>query len=366
MSIGEPQHQPPSLLQETINAHADLWNKYPPIGGTPELKAAIKRFLNRRYDLKDSFLSVDDHILPVCGTREALFFMGNLLIERNQGAQVKPLVLLPNPFYQVYVGAAVMNDAQPVYLDAGPENGFMPDLDTVSSETWSKTQLLFLCSPGNPQGMVADLDYMRKALELARMHDFTLIMDECYAEIYDDEKPRGALEVAQETGSLKNLLVFHSLSKRSSAAGLRSGFVAGDAVIINAFRTLRDYGGASIPMPIQAASAMLWDDDAHVIENRRLYKMKVDSFEKALGNRLGFYRPKGGFFLWLDVTDRWANGEEAALEIWKKAAVRVIPGEYFAKSNEEGENPGRSYIRVALVHEQDSIEEAVKRIVCII
>ncbi|MDV7341176.1 aminotransferase class I/II-fold pyridoxal phosphate-dependent enzyme [Terasakiella sp. A23] len=361
MSIGEPQHQPPALLQDTINANALSWNKYPPIAGNPDLKAAIKEFLDRRYDLKDDFISTDD-VLPVCGTREALFLIGNLLIERVAKGEEKPLVLVPNPFYQVYVGAAVMNEAQPVYLPAGPENDFMPDLSAVDEETWKKTAMLFLCSPGNPQGMVCDLDYLRHALELARTYDFTLIMDECYAELYDADKPHGAMEVAQETGSTKNLLVFHSLSKRSSAAGLRSGFVAGDPDLIKNFVGLRNYGGASMPLPLQAASAALWRDDAHVVENRRLYKEKIDTAERILGNRLGFYRPAGGFFLWLDVRERWANGEEAALEIWKKAGVRVIPGNYLAKTDQSGVNPGTAYIRLALVHEQPIIEEALNRI----
>lgn len=365
MSIGEPQHQPPQLLQEAINANAGSWNKYPPISGTPELLKAIQGFLERRYDLKDGFVGPDT-ILPVCGTREALFLIGNLLIERSAKGEEKPLVLVPNPFYQVYVGAAIMNEAQPVYLPAGPENNFMPDLEAVSAETWQKTTMLFLCSPGNPQGMVGDLTYLRRALELARLHDFTLIMDECYAELYDTEKPHGALEIAQESGSLDNLLVFHSLSKRSSAAGLRSGFVAGDPALIKAFIGLRNYGGASIPLPLQAGSVALWNDDTHVVENRRLYKMKIDAAERILGNRLGFYRPAGGFFLWLDVRERWEDGEQAALEIWQKAGVRVIPGEYLAKTDNTGNNPGKPYIRVALVHHQHIVEEALNRIATIL
>ena len=337
-------------------------NKYPPIAGNAELKAACKGFLDRRYALKEDFLPLEA-VLPVCGTREALFMIGNLLIERGSS---KNLVLVPNPFYQVYVGAAVMNNATPVYLPAGPENGFMPDLEAVSKETWDQTAMLFLCSPGNPQGMVADLDYLRHALDLARTYDFTLIMDECYAELYDSAKPSGALEVAQESGHLKNLLVFHSLSKRSSAAGLRSGFVAGDPELIKSFVSLRNYGGASMPLPLQAASAALWNDDVHVEENRKLYRMKIDAAERILGNRLGFYRPAGGFFLWLDVSERWADGEAAALEIWQKAGVRVIPGEYLAKTDDSGTNPGKSYIRVALVHEQPIVEESLQRIARII
>jgi len=365
MSIGEPQHQPPALLQDAIAANATLWNKYPPIAGTPELRSAIAAFLHRRYDLHDGFVT-PDHVLPVCGTREALFLIGNLLIERAAKGAQKPHVLVPNPFYQVYVGAAVMNEATPVYLPAGPENGFLPDLDAVEAATWDKTVLLFLCSPGNPQGMVADLEYLRKALKLARTHDFTLIMDECYAELYDAAKPHGALEVAQESDSLDNLLVFHSLSKRSSAAGMRSGFVAGDPALIEAFINLRNYGGASMPLPLQAASVALWQDDDHVEENRRLYKMKIDAAERILDNHLGFYRPAGGFFLWLDVRDRWPNGEAAALEIWQKCAVRVIPGNYLAKTDDSGANPGASYIRVALVHEQAIVEEALSRIAAIL
>lgn len=365
MSIGEPQHQPPRLLQDTINANATTWNKYPPVAGTPELRTAIKGFLDRRYDLKPDFVDIDA-ILPVCGTREALFLIGNLLIDRAQVGEEKPLVLVPNPFYQVYVGAAVMNEAEPVYLPAGPENGFMPDLDAVEATTWEKTTLLFLCSPGNPQGMVADKAYLQKALELARTYDFTLLMDECYAELYDTDKPCGALELAQESGSLKNLLVFHSLSKRSNAAGLRSGFVAGDPALIKSFVNLRNYGGASMPLPLQAASAALWDDDAHVAENRDLYRAKIDAAERILGTRLGFYRPKGGFFLWLDVSERWDDAEAATLEIWQKAGVRVIPGNYLAKTDANGQNPGTTYIRVALVHEQDIVEEALTRIAAIL
>jgi N-succinyldiaminopimelate aminotransferase len=360
MSIGEPQHQPPKMMMDAINENAHLFNKYPPIAGTPELKEAIKGFLDRRYQLQDDFIT-PDHVFPVCGTREALFMVGNLMIERSEKGQ-KPLVLLPNPFYQVYVGAAVMNEAEPVYLNAGPETGFQPSLDQVDEPTWQKTALLFLCSPGNPQGMACDHSYLSKALELARRYDFTIIMDECYAELYDKDAPTGMLEIAQETGSLDNLLVFHSLSKRSNAAGLRSGFVTGQLSLVKSFVGLRNYGGASMPVPLQAASAALWNDDEHVAENRRLYAMKFDAAQNALGNRLGFYRPDGGFFLWLDVSSRWENGEAAALEIWQKCAVRVLPGEYLAKTDQGGHNPGTSFIRVALVHEQYIIEEAMARI----
>lgn len=361
LSIGEPQHQPPSFVGEVIQANGHLFNKYPPIAGTPELRGAIRDYLTRRYALKPGFIE-EDHILAANGTREALYMIGTLLLDAPKGADAKSLVLLPNPFYQVYVGAAVMNNATPVYLSAGPDNGFLPDLSAIREEMWQGAKILFLCSPGNPQGMSAERAYLKQALELCRRHDVTLVMDECYAEIYGETKPVGALEVAEESGSLDNLLVFQSLSKRSNAAGLRSGFVAGDPKLIKSFFALRNYAGAAIPLPLQAASAALWADDDHVVENRRLYQMKFDAADAMLKGRLGYYRPHGGFFLWLDVRDHFEDGEACARAFWQKAAVRVLPGAYLAKDDVRGHNPGAGYVRIALVHEQPIVEEALRRI----
>jgi aspartate/methionine/tyrosine aminotransferase len=318
MSIGEPQHEPPAMITEAMVKHASLWHKYPPGSGTPELRDAIKNWLDRRYNLPAGMIHRDDHVLPVAGTREALYLIATTVIPQDQPGQ-KPKVLLPNPFYQVYCGAAVLNDAEMVPLAAGPETGFLPDLDLIDEATLDACRLFFLCSPANPQGAIASADYIERMINLARKHDFVLAMDECYADIYDREAPVGALEIcAKQGGNMDNVLVFHSLSKRSSAPGLRSGFVAGDAKIVKRFTALRSYCSATIPMPIMAASVDLWNDDAHAEANRDLYRAKIDVAAEVFGNRFGFYRPPGGFFLWLDVGD----DEAATKKIWKEPGLR--------------------------------------------
>lgn len=295
MSIGEPQHTPPAMITDAMVKHANLWHKYPPGAGTPELREAIKNWLDRRYDLPTDMLDRDDHILPVAGTREALYLIATTVIPQDTPGP-KPKVLLPNPFYQVYCGAAVLNDAEMVPLAADPENGFLPDLDQIDTETLNACRLFFLCSPANPQGSIASRDYLERIIALASKHDFVLAMDECYADIYDRAAPVGALEIcAAQGGNMDNVLVFHSLSKRSSAPGLRSGFVAGDRKIVKRFTALRSYCSATIPMPVMAASVDLWNDDAHARENRDLYRAKIDIAEEIFGNRFGFYRPPGAF-----------------------------------------------------------------------
>lgn len=358
MSIGEPQHTPPAMITEAIVANAHLWNKYPPGAGTPELRSAIKGWLDRRYNLPENMLDRDAHILPVVGTREALYLIATTVIPQDQPGP-KPVVLLPNPFYQVYCGAAVLNDSKMVPLAANAENGFMPDLDQIAPETLKQCALFYLCSPANPQGSIASEAYLERLISMAREYNFVLAMDECYADIYDTAAPVGALEIcARQGGNMDNILVFHSLSKRSSAAGLRSGFVAGDPKIINRFTALRSYCSATIPMPIIAASTALWNDDAHAEQNRDLYREKIDIAESIFGNRFGFQRPPGGFFLWLDVED----GEAMARAIWAEAGVKVIPGSYLAITDENGENPGTKYIRIALVHDAQTVREGLSRI----
>jgi N-succinyldiaminopimelate aminotransferase len=358
MSVGEPQHQPPPLLTETLTAHAHEWNKYPPMAGTPELREAIVAWLARRYRLPSGALDPDRHVLTLAGTKEGLFLLSSLVVPRLKGG-FRPVVLVPNPYYLVYNGAATMAGADAVFLDATRDNGFMPDLAAIPRETLERTALFYLCSPANPQGTIASLDYLKQAIALARRYDFVLAVDECYAEIYDRAPPPGALEACAELGDgFANVVAFHSLSKRSSAAGLRSGFVAGDPRLIAHFRHLRDYGGCQVPLPIQAAATALWRDEAHVEENRTRYRRKFDIAEAAIGGRFGFYRPQGGFFLWLDVGD----GEEAALRLWREAAVRVLPGGYTARAADGRENPGSRYIRLAIVHEEAILEAAFARI----
>lgn len=358
MSIGEPQHEPPAMITEAMVKHASLWHKYPPGSGTPELRDAIKNWLDRRYNLPTGMIHRDDHVLPVAGTREALYLIATTVIPQDQPG-AKPKVLLPNPFYQVYCGAAVLNDAEMEPLAAGPETGFLPDLDQIDNETLDACRLFFLCSPANPQGAIASRDYLERIIGLARKHDFVLAMDECYADIYDKKAPVGALEIcAAQGGNMDNVLVFHSLSKRSSAPGLRSGFVVGDAKIVKRFTALRSYCSATIPMPIMAASTALWNDDAHAEENRDLYRAKIDIAEDVFGNRFGFYRPPGGFFLWLDVGD----DEAATKKIWKDAGVKVIPGSYLSITDADGNNPGRQFIRIALVHDLETTRDGLTRI----
>lgn len=364
LALGEPQHAPPALLADTLARNAHLWGKYPPVAGTEEFRTAVAGWLTRRYGLTAGAIDAGKMILPATGTREALFQVALLTVPQTKGGTLgnqRPVVLLPDPFYAVYEGAAVLAGAEPVFVPARRETGFLPDFAALGADILDRTALCYLCSPANPQGAVAGLDYLKKLIGLARHHGFTLAMDECYAEIWDQAPPPGALQAAQEMGEdplFANLLVFHSLSKRSSAAGLRSGFVAGDARLVQAFARLRSYGLAGNPLPALAAAAALWADDAHVEENRRLYRLKFDAAEAALAGRFGFYRPPGGFFLWLDVGD----GEAAAARLWQEAALRVLPGQYLTRHQGPGPSPGASYIRVALVHDTEIVAGACQRL----
>ncbi|HRK95226.1 MAG TPA: aminotransferase class I/II-fold pyridoxal phosphate-dependent enzyme [Rhodospirillales bacterium] len=362
LSVGEPRHPPPPMVAEILSREAAGWGRYPPIDGTPEFREAVEGWLARRYGLPAGLFAADRQLLPIAGSREALYLIGAVALPRRKGKGA-PLVLIPNPFYQVYQGAALMHGAQAVYLDAGPATGFLPDLDAIAPEVLDRTALFFLCSPANPQGAIADPAYLRRAVTLARRHGFVLAVDECYTEIYDDAPPPGALAACagigdEGNGAFANVVVFHSLSKRSNVPGLRSGFVAGDPELIADFRKLRSFAGASVGLPILAASAALWRDDEHVEANRRLYRAKFDLAERLLGGRFCFYRPAGGFFLWLDVGD----GEAAAAKLWREAAVRVLPGGYLAQENETGANPGRPYVRIALIDDLAATEDALRRV----
>ncbi len=357
LALGEPKHAPPALLAETVAANAHLWNRYPPVNGTAELRRAAVAWLNRRYDLPPACLDPERHVITVAGTKEALFLLPQIVTPCTRSG-APPAILLPNPVYSTYVGAAVMAGAEPVYLPARAETGFLPDLDALSPELLGRTAAFYLCTPANPQGAMADLGYLRRLVRLARERDFLLILDECYAELYYADPPPGGLEAAlAEGGSLDHVVVLHSLSKRSNAAGLRVGFVAGDPEVLARFSRLRSYGAPTQPMPLQAAAAALYADEAHVERNRELYRRKYDLAERRLGNRFGFYRPAGGFFLWLDVGD----GEAAARRLWLEAGVRVLPGAYLAMDDGAG-NPGTSYIRIAMVHEEALVDHALTRL----
>lgn len=356
LSLGEPQHAYPKLVQETLAANAHLYGKYPPVAGTPEFRQAVAAWLNRRYALPAGMIEADRHIAPVAGTREGLFQCA-ILATPPQKAGRQPAVLMPNPFYQCYAGAALSAGAEPVYLPATRETGFLPDFDAVPDDVLDRTAMVYLCSPGNPQGAVASAAQLERLVRLARERDFVLVMDECYAEIYTREAPAGVLAAcASLGGDLRNVLAFHSLSKRSNVPGLRSGFVAGDPALIELFLRIKEYGGNPSPLPVYAAAAALWREESHVEANRALYAEKFDMAERVLGNRFGYYRPAGGFFLWLDVGD----GEAAARELWTRAAVRVLPGTYLG-AEAGGGNPGQAYIRVAMVHDLARTAEALRR-----
>lgn len=362
LSLGEPQFDPPGFVAEIIAKSAAGWAKYPPTAGTEAFRAAAKAWLDRRYALPAALLDPARHILPVSGTREALFQIALSAVALGE-PKGKTLVLMGNPFYHSYAGAAVVAGGEPCFLAADRASGFLPSPTGIPPEILRRAAMVYLCSPANPQGAVADLDHLKAWLDLARRHDFLLAADECYAEIYQDAPPPGALEAARERGGdLANLLVFHSLSKRSSAPGLRSGFVAGDPRYIQRQAQLINYGGVATPLPILAAATALWQDEAHVAENRARYQRSFDLAQRILGPLFGEIRAPGGFFLWLDVGD----GETAAVELWRQAAIKVLPGAYMARPDAAGVNPGARYIRVALVYDPELMEGALKRMASVL
>ena len=354
MTIGEPRHPFPALVQETLAGNLAGFGKYPPIRGTRDLRSAIGDWLQRRYD-PGAMLDPDRHVLPLSGTREGLFLVASVISPPPDRAAERPVVVLPNPYYPCYAAAALAADAEPVYLPATRHTGFLPDLEMLDPALLARTSCLYLCSPSNPQGAVADEAYLRRAVELARAHDFVLIGDECYSEIYDGAPPPGLLSVAAGTGSFANVLVFNSLSKRSNLPGLRSGFCAGDERLIRVFTAFRNVAAPQMPLPLQAVSAAIWADETHVEENRRLYARKFASLRE-----LGLEPPAGGFFLWLDI-GKHGDSEQIARRLWRESGVRVLPGAYLG-ADYHGENPGEGYIRLALVQDEDTTRTALERI----
>jgi len=359
LSIGEPQHPAPPAVAEALAASAHLWGKYPPVDGSPAFRRAAADWLTRRYALPDGWIDPDAQILPISGSREALFLIGHVAVPRSKMGG-RPVVLVPSPYYHVYSAVPQMTGAEAVFVPATAETGFLPDYEAVDPAILERTALAYLCTPSNPQGAVASLETLKRAVALAVEHDFILAVDECYTEIYADGPPAGALQACAALGEgRENVVVFHSLSKRSSVPGLRSGFVAGGPRVMALFRRLRSYGGAGVPGPVIEASAALWREESHVEANRALYRAKFAAAERLLGRRFGTVTPAGGFFLWLDVGD----GEAAARALWREQAIRVLPGAYMARPDGAGRNPGAAYIRVALVHDLATTEAALERLV---
>jgi N-succinyldiaminopimelate aminotransferase len=359
LSIGEPKHAPPAFVAEALTRALGTLGTYPLALGIPELRDSIARWLERRFRLPGGAVNAETMVLPVNGTREGLFAFVQAVVDPGRAA---PAVLMPNPFYQIYEGAALLAGAEPVYLTCDAANGYLPDLDAVPAATWERCQLLFLCSPGNPTGAVMPEDYLRRALDLSNRHGFVIAADECYSEIYADEAqpPPGLLQAAHAAGNtgFERCVVFHSLSKRSSVPGLRSGFVAGDARILAAFRLYRTYHGCAVPVHTQLASIPAWNDEAHVVENRRLYRAKFAAVVPMLRAALDAEAPAGAFYLWLPVVD----DESFARGLFEQQHVTVLPGSYLGREV-DGRNPGRGRVRVSLVASVDDCVEAARRIV---
>ena len=353
MSIGEPRHPMPPFLAEVLNANLQGFAKYPVNEGIPVLLEAIAGWIERRYDVR----LPHTRIMALNGTREGLFNAA-LAICPEQKAGAQPLVLMPNPFYQVYAVAALAVGARPVYVDATAASGHLPDYAALPPDLLDRVAVAYVCSPANPQGAVAGHDYWKTLLRLAERHDFRIFADECYSEIYRHTPPPGVLSVAAAIGAdPEQVLSFHSLSKRSNLPGLRSGFVAGGPQSIARIRQLRAYAGAPLPDPLQAVAAAAWSDERHVTENRALYGRKYRLAEKTFARVAAVQIPEAGFFLWLPVDD----GEQAALRLWRETGIRVLPGAYLGRDTGAG-NPGAGHVRVALVAPFEELGEALPRL----
>lgn len=357
LSIGEPQHTTPAFIGGALQAAMPGLANYPTTLGSPALRQAIANWLCRRFRLDG--IDAEREVLPVNGSREALFAFAQAIIDPSRP---DPLVVSPNPFYQIYEGAALLAGATPRFLDNRPENGFDWAFDTLSRGEWARVQLLYVCSPGNPTGKVLALEDWRALFALSDEFGFVIAADECYSEIYFDEDapPLGALQAAKQLGrhDWKNLVVFSSLSKRSNVPGLRSGFVAGDAELLAAFLRYRTYHGCAMSPLVQAASTAAWQDEAHVIENRRLYREKFDAVTPMLSEVLGISRPEAGFYLWARTP---IADTEYARRLHAAYNVTVLPGSFLARQTVAG-NPGADFVRIALVAPMAECVEAAERL----
>jgi N-succinyldiaminopimelate aminotransferase len=362
--IGEPQHAPPPFVLEALRANLDRLGTYPATAGLLEFRAACARWLERRFGLPEFRVNEASMVLPVNGTREALFAFVQAVLDEGQE---QPLVLMPNPFYQIYEGAALLAGAEPYFIDTTAATGYMPDLDAVPADVWRRCQVLFLCSPGNPTGAVLPLTYLRHALELADRYGFVIAADECYTEIYLDDRapPPGLLQacLAAGHGAFERCVVFHSLSKRSSVPGLRSGFVAGDPEILGRFLLYRTYHGSAMAVPTQLASIAAWQDDEHAAANRRLYQEKFDRVLPILAPVMKVERPAGAFYLWPEVG---GDDEIFTRELFARKNLTVLPGSYLARAAGVGPvasgDPGAGRVRISLVAPVAQCVEAAERI----
>jgi aspartate/methionine/tyrosine aminotransferase len=357
LAVGEPQHPVPTFAGPTLAKFIPELGRYPMTAGTDNFRRAVANWLGRRFALPRP-VDPGSEVLVLAGTREGLFLAAMTaarILGKRDGA-----VLIPNPFYAAYAAAAAAAQCEEIYLPSTRATGFLPDLDALDESLLARTVAFYLASPANPQGSVASADYLKRLVALARRHDFFVFADECYSEIYSGAAPAGMLECVGP--GFMNVVVFNSLSKRSNLPGLRIGFAAGDKRFLAPYLDLRNVGAPQVPIPAQEVAVAAYNDEAHVVENRRLYAAKFDLADQIIGGRYGYVRPAGGFFLWLDVSAH-GGSEAAAVKLWREAGVRVVPGRYLAREQHDGSNPGADYIRVALVQDQAVTAEALHRLV---
>jgi aspartate/methionine/tyrosine aminotransferase len=362
LSVGEPQHPIPAFVGPTIAAHLNEFGRYPANKGLEPFRQSVAQWLGRRYALPRP-VDPETEVLVLNGTREGLFLAAiaaRRWVAPRAGA---PAVLIPNPFYAAYAAGALAAGCEPVYLPTTRETGFLPDLDAIDEALLARTVAFYLASPSNPQGAVAGHAYLERLSAMARRFGFLVLADECYCEIYSEHAPHGMLETSGP--DFAHVVVFHSLSKRSNLPGLRVGFAAGDRRFLSAFLELRNVAAPQVPGPAQQVAVAAYGDEAHVDENRALYRAKFDLADQIIGNRYGYERPAGGFFLWLDVSAH-GGSEAVTRRLWAEAGVRVVPGRYLARMQADGSNPGADYIRVAMVQDKAATAEALHRLVAVL
>jgi N-succinyldiaminopimelate aminotransferase len=363
LSVGEPQHAIPPFVGSVLQAHLNDFGRYPANKGTEGFRRAAAAWLGRRYKLTRP-LDPETEVIVLNGTREGLF-LGAVAAKRFVARRAgKPAILIPNPFYAAYSAGAAAAECEPVYLPATRDTGFLPDLDAIGEDVLARTVAFYLASPSNPQGAVADPAYLTRLAALARRFGFLVFSDECYCEVYlNGRPPTGMLEASGP--DFANVVVFHSLSKRSNLPGMRVGFAAGDRRFLARYVELRNIAAPQVPVPLQEVAIACYGDEAHVDANRDLYVAKFDLADQIIGDRYGYQRPAGGFFLWLDVSAH--GGDEAASKrLWREGGLRVIPGHYLARDGADGRNPGMGYIRVALVQDKETTAEALHRLVAVL
>ncbi len=358
LSIGEPRHAAPELVLHAITRNLNAINSYPLVKGRIELREAITNWLNNRFKLSSNALSPEKHVIPVTGTREALFSFAQCMVNRDDDV----LLLMPNPFYQIYEGAAFLAGATPWFYNTVKENNYLPDFDAIDKDIWQRCHIIYICTPGNPTGSVISKQQLCKLIELSLKYNFIIASDECYSEIYFDENqpPAGLLEAAEECGNkeFSNCMVFHSLSKRSNLPGMRSGFVAGDAELIKTYLLYRTYHGCAMPPVHQIASIEAWNDETHVKQNRALYVKKFDAVIEILHPVIKVSLPDAGFYLWLNTP---VNDEIFTKQLYAQKNVTVLPGSYLSRES-SGINPGKDHVRMALVAPLDECVIAANRI----